>query len=224
MFSTDIIDSDLFLEMPSSSKCLYYDLGMRADDDGFVSPNKVVRLTGASSDDLKVLIAKKFIIPFESGVIVIKDWKMNNYIKNDRYTETIHKEEKKLLIEDENRSYSLENPKVIQTGSKVDPQVRLELGKVRKDKVSIEERDTTPSLSEEDLQDISNKYELPMSFVKSKYDDLLLWVGERPNNSKLKGRNWKLTLMKWCKTDGMKIRKEELYGRPEKRGIDASQI
>lgn len=136
MFSTDIIDSDSFLEMPLSCRCLYYDLGMRADDDGFVSPNKVVRVTGASSDDLKVLSAKKFIIPFESGVIVIKDWKMNNYIQSDRYTETIYKNEKKLLVEDENKSYRLENPENIQNVYKLDTQVRLgkdRLGKYSKD-------------------------------------------------------------------------------------------
>lgn len=139
MFSTDIIDADSFLDMPLSSRCLYYDLGMRADDDGFVSPKKVIRLTGASDDDLKVLIAKNFIIPFKSGVIVIKDWKMNNYIKNDRYTETIYKEEKELLLEDKNKSYSLKSPESIQVGDTLDPQVRL--GKVSKDKVNTISKD-----------------------------------------------------------------------------------
>ena len=161
MFSTDIIDSDLFLEMPSSSKCLYYDLGMRADDDGFVSPNKVVRVTGASSDDLKVLAAKKFIIPFESGVIVIKDWKMNNYIQSDRYTATIFKNEKKLLLEDENKSYSLKNPESIQNVYKVDTQVRLELGKVSKENIGFESQNRkTTSFKKEDYKQIMDEYEL----------------------------------------------------------------
>lgn len=136
MFSTDVIDTDSFLDMPSSSKCLYYDLGMRADDDGFVSPKKVIRVTGASADDLKVLIVKKFIIPFESGVIVIRDWKMNNYIQKDRYTETIYKDEKKLLTEDENSSYGLKNPDVIQNVYNLDTQVSIgkdRLGKVIED-------------------------------------------------------------------------------------------
>lgn len=107
MFSTDIIDDDKFLDMPAPTRLLYYDLGMRADDDGFISPKKVMRLTGSSEDDIKVLIAKGFIIPFETGVIVIKDWKMNNYIQKDRYTETIYKLEKAQINQDDNGSYTL---------------------------------------------------------------------------------------------------------------------
>jgi hypothetical protein len=97
MFSSDVVDNDQFLDMPVSARCLYYDLGMRADDDGFISPKKVLRLTSASDDDLRILISKNFVIPFETGVIVIRDWRMNNYIQKDRYTETIYKEEKKKL-------------------------------------------------------------------------------------------------------------------------------
>ena len=128
MFSSDIVDSDKFLDMSATARLLYYDLGMRADDDGFVSPKKVMRMTSASEDDLRVLIAKNFIIPFESGVIVIKDWKMNNYIQKDRYTETIYKDEKGRLSCDNNNSYILDTT-VIQNVSKLDTQVRL--GKVR---------------------------------------------------------------------------------------------
>ena len=103
MFDIEIVDTDLFLEMPQSSQNLYFHLGMRADDDGFVSnPRKIIRTIGANEDDLKILITKKFIIPFDSGVIVIRHWKINNYLRNDRYTETLYKEEKKLLVEDEN--------------------------------------------------------------------------------------------------------------------------
>lgn len=107
MFSTNIIDEDRFLDMPAPTRLLYYDLGMRADDDGFISPKKVMRLTGSSDDDLKVLIGKGYIIPFQSGVIVIKDWKMNNYIQKDRYTETIYKLESSQLSQDANGSYIL---------------------------------------------------------------------------------------------------------------------
>ncbi len=164
MFSTDIIDTDSFLEMPSSSKCLYYDLGMRADDDGFVSPKKVVRLTGASEDDLKVLIAKKFIIPFKSGVIVIRDWKMNNYIQKDRYTETIYKEEKKLLGEDENHSYSLEEINDIQNVYKMDTQVRVskELDKGTSTKVDGEPS-APKTYGNPDINDL-------ISYLKEKMD------------------------------------------------------
>lgn len=107
MFSSDVVDSDRFLDMPTSSRCLYYELGMRADDDGFISPKKVLRLTGASDDDLRVLIAKGFLIPFDSGVIVIKDWKINNYLRNDRHSDTIYTNERSMLGLNENNSYVL---------------------------------------------------------------------------------------------------------------------
>jgi hypothetical protein len=91
MFSLDVVDTDLFLEMPASAQALYFHLGMRADDDGFVSsPKRILRSTGCAEDDLRLLIAKNFIIPFGSGVCVITDWKLNNYIRNDRYTPTIY--------------------------------------------------------------------------------------------------------------------------------------
>src|SRR5262245_2593196 len=93
MFSSQIVTADAFLEMPLTSQALYFHLGMSADDDGFVSPKKVLRMTGAGDDDLKVLIAKGFVIPFQSGVIVITHWKQNNYLRNDRYTPTIYKGE-----------------------------------------------------------------------------------------------------------------------------------
>lgn len=109
MFAKSIIDSDSFVDMPTSSRLLYYDLSMRADDDGFVnSPKKIMRMTGASDDDLKLLVAKKFLIPFESGVVVIKHWKIHNYIRNDRYKGTIHLEEKALLSTTENKEYTLD--------------------------------------------------------------------------------------------------------------------
>ena len=93
MFSSQIVTSDDFLEMPLTSQALYFHLGISADDDGFVSPRKILRMTGAGEDDLKVLVAKQFFIPFNSGVIVITHWKQNNYLRNDRYTPTIYKNE-----------------------------------------------------------------------------------------------------------------------------------
>ena len=97
MFSSQIVSSDEFLEMPLTSQALYFHLGMSADDDGFVSPRKVLRMTGAGEDDLKVLLAKNFVIRFETGVIVITHWKQNNYLRNDRYTPTIYKAERDRL-------------------------------------------------------------------------------------------------------------------------------
>ena len=113
MFSKKIIDTDWFMDMPASTQNLYFHLSMRADDDGFVaSPKRIIKLIGATEDDYKILIAKKFVIPFESGVCVITDWRINNYLRNDRYTETIYKEEKDSLVLDEKGKYNLGIPLV----------------------------------------------------------------------------------------------------------------
>lgn len=109
MFSLSVVDTDKFLEMPISSRLLYYELGMRADDDGFVDNwKKILMFTGLKEDDMKVLISKQFIIPFESGVIVIRHWRMNNYLQNDRTKPTIHQEELKQLNFDSNNVYTLD--------------------------------------------------------------------------------------------------------------------
>lgn len=109
------ISDDDFLEMPLTTQAVYFHLNMRADDDGFVDNWKsVLRLIGGKEDDLKVLISKRFIIPFEKGVIVIKHWKINNLLRKDRYIETIHQEEKEKLITEKNGEYSLGIPMVDQ--------------------------------------------------------------------------------------------------------------
>ena len=106
MFAKTIIDSDAFLDMPVTARLLYYDLAMRADDDGFVnSPKKIMRMIGASQDDLTILGLRKFIIPFESGIVVIKHWRIHNYIRKDTYNETKYKDEKSELELDENNAY-----------------------------------------------------------------------------------------------------------------------
>ena len=139
MFAKTIIDSDAFLDMPLSSQALYFHLNMRADDDGFVnSPKKIQRLIGCTDDDFKLLIAKSFIIPFESGVVVIKHWRINNYIQNDRYKETVYQEEKALLSVKKNSAYTLlpaQNTPCIQDGYNLDTQNSI--GKVSIGKNSI---------------------------------------------------------------------------------------
>ena len=140
MFSKTIIDSDAFLDMPLSTQALYFHLSMRADDDGFVNnPRKIQRMIGSSDDDLKLLMVKQFLIAFESGVVVIKHWKIHNYIRNDRYKPTIYQDERKQLEECETKAYELGIPNGYQT----DTQVRL--GKISIDKSSIGEE----SLEEE---------------------------------------------------------------------------
>jgi hypothetical protein len=97
MFSSQIVTTDQFLEMPLTSQALYFHLGMSADDDGFVSPRKILRMCGAGEDDLKILFAKGFAIHFQSGIVVITHWKQNNYIQADRYSPTIYKLERGML-------------------------------------------------------------------------------------------------------------------------------
>ena len=138
MFAKTIIDSDAFLDMPLSTQALYFHLSMRADDDGFINnPRKIQRMIGGADDDLKVLITKKFIIPFDSGIVVIKHWKIHNYIQKDRYKETVYLEEKAMLETKGNKGYTLKNNGCIHNGYIVDTQDRIELGK-SKDSIEIE--------------------------------------------------------------------------------------
>lgn len=133
MFAKTIIDSDAFLDMPLSTQALYFHLSMRADDDGFINnPKKVQRMIGGSDDDLKLLVLKRFVIPFESGVCVIKHWRIHNYIQKDRYKPTIYHEEKARLVLKKNNAYT----QCIQDVSSLETQVRLgkdRLGEVREE-------------------------------------------------------------------------------------------
>lgn len=110
MFSKQIIDSDAFLEMPLSTQALYFHLSMRADDDGFLNnAKKVMKIIGANQNDYDLLVAKSFVIQFPDGICVIKHWRINNYLRKDRYTETIYQEEKAHLTVQPNGRYSLRN-------------------------------------------------------------------------------------------------------------------
>ena len=155
MFAKTIIDSDAFLDMPISSQALYFHLSMRADDDGFLNnPKKIQRMVGCCDDDLKLLVAKNFIIPFESGVVVIKHWKIHNYIRNDRYKETVYQEEKALLDVKENKAYTLGLPSGIPNDNQMDTQVRLGKDSVDKDIDNNSASDNAPS-----KKDISEFFE-----------------------------------------------------------------
>ncbi len=220
MFSKAIIDSDAFLDMPTSTRLLYFDLSMRADDDGFVNgPKKIIRMTGASDDDLRILIAKNFIIPFDSGVIVIKHWKINNYIKKDRYKETIYKNEKAMLSENQNKEYilvpdgfqigSIMDTDCIQTGSTLDTQVSI-----GKSKDSIGESKATatkvaelspPKLTFGEFENVKltqaeldklNKRWKPEQVVSS-IEDLSIYL----KNTNKKYKSHYATLLNWLKKD-----------------------
>lgn len=113
MFTQKIIDSDAFLDMPLSTQALYFHLNMRADDDGFVNnPKRIQRTIGASEDDLKLLFAKRFVIGFESGVLVIKHWRMHNTLRKDRYNPTQYQDEFALLDVKDNNAYTERLPEI----------------------------------------------------------------------------------------------------------------
>jgi uncharacterized phage protein (TIGR02220 family) len=158
MFAKSIIDTDYFLEMPATSQLLYFHLSIRADDDGFVSsPKRILRMVGSSEDDFKMLITKQFVIPFDSGVCVIKHWRIHNIIRSDRYQGTIYTQEKAMLTESENKSYELVHqnvipnviPDVIPT---VNP-VKVRLGKVS----SVEDNNTYSEVYTEIIDYLNEK-------------------------------------------------------------------
>ena len=126
MFAKSVIGSDNFLDMPATTQLLYFHLGMCADDDGFVgNPRSIMRMTGAGEDDLKLLCVKKFIIPFNNGIVLISHWKVNNYIQKDRYHETIYREQKAMISSEKSGVYT----SCIHSGYEVDTQASL--GKAR---------------------------------------------------------------------------------------------
>ena len=232
MFAKTIIDSDAFLDMPTSARLLYYDLGMRADDDGFVnSPKKIIRMTGASDDDLSVLIAKKFIIPFENGIVVIKHWRIHNYIRKDTYNETAYKEEKAMLILDENKSYKLVESKRIQSVDEPSTQVRLGKVSIGKDRLdnnipASEEKSSTASakaskhkygeyknvlLKDEELKKLQKEYQ--------NWEELIKYLDEYIEMKGYKAKSHYLCIKKWV-VDAVK--KENLKN-PKKRQ-DTSKV
>ena len=211
MFAKTIIDSDAFLDMPMSTQALYFHLSMRADDDGFINnPKRIQRMIGASDDDLKLLIAKSFIITFESGVVVIKHWKIHNYIQSDRYKPTVYAEEKSLLDVKKNKAYTL-NDECIQNVYITDTQDRLgkdrlgkdRLGKDRlgKDSIEIEEpkskakRFTPPTLEEVTAYCIERNNNVDAQHFIDYYTSNGWLVGKN------KMKDWKAAVRTWERND-----------------------
>jgi hypothetical protein len=197
MFAKTIIDSDAFLDMPTSSQLLYFHLSMRADDEGFINnPKRIQRTIGSSDDDLKILIAKKFIIPFESGVVVIKHWRLHNYIRNDRFKETVYQDEKKQLEVKKNGVYTQVNTLGIPDAYQMETQVSI--GKDRIGKVSIEKNvygefnnvklsdDEYSKLEEKGListiEDLSYYIKSKGDKYKSHYATILMWDKKNKTN------------------------------------------
>lgn len=165
MFAKTIIDSDAFLDMPLSTQALYFHLSMRADDEGFINnPKKIQRMIGASDDDLKLLMAKNFIIPFESGIVVVKHWKIHNYIQRDRFKPTVYQDEKAMLEVKDNKAYTLAETPCIHDGYMMDTQVRLgkdSLGKESKECKPVKHKHgeyNNVLLTDEELAKLQSEY------------------------------------------------------------------
>ena len=173
MFTKKITESDAFLDMPSSTQMLYFHFSMNADDDGFVNnPKKIQKMCGASDDDFKLLIAKSFIILFDSGIIVIKHWKMHNYIQADRYRPTDYVEEKSMLGIKSNKAYTLDV-------SKMDTEC-IQNGYIGKDsigKVSIDKNSI-----DKDSKGESVRGEKAKRFYPPTLDEVKQYCEERKNN------------------------------------------
>ena len=202
MFAKTIIDSDAFLDMPLSAQALYFHLSMRADDDGFINnPRKIQRMIGCGGDDLKLLIAKNFVLLFDSGVVVIKHWRIHNYIRNDRYKETVYQEEKSLLTEKENKAYTLGIP----NGSQMDTQVRIgkDRDRIEIGKDSIEAEDAPPKpvrhkygeyknvlLSDEDMEKLKTEFPTDWEERIERLSSYMASMGKSYKNHLATIRNW----------------------------------
>ena len=213
MFAKSIIDSDLFLDMPQSAQCLYFHLSMRADDDGFVnSPRKIQRMIGASEDDCRLLISKRFLIPFETGVVVIRHWRIHNYIQKDRYKETIYQAEKSTLFLDKSGAYGVLDTNCIQNVSEMDNQVRLGEGSLGKE--SLEEgkkkrkRFTPPTVDEVRAYCLERNNGIDPEAFTAFYAS----KGWKVGNSQMK--DWKQAIITWEKREQ---REHPQQQKPKKR-------
>lgn len=180
MFSKVVTDTDAFMEMPLSTQALYFHLSLHADDDGFVgNPKRIQKLIGASDDDAKILVAKRYVLAFDSGIIVIKHWRIHNYIQKDRYKETTYVEEKSTLALDSKNAY-VEKEKVecIQNVSNLYPECVQNVSNSypncthRLDKISIDKISNSNSSDKK-----SNK-----SFIPPTLEEVKAYCKERRNN------------------------------------------
>ena len=190
MFSKQIVQTDAFLDMPQTAQLLYFHLSMEGDDDGFVSsPKKVMKIIGAGDDNYKLLVAKRFIIPVDSGVCVIKHWRIHNYIQNDRYQPTKYIDEKNTLVLKDNLSYT----ECIHDVSIMDSQDRLgkdRLGKVNNTVVVFGENQKV-KLSEEEHTKLVDLIGVQMTErLISELDDYIASTGKRYHSHYATIRNW----------------------------------
>lgn len=226
MFSKTIIDSDAFLDMPLSTQALYFHLSMRGDDDGFINnPKKIQRMLGCTDDDAKLLIAKCFIIPFDSGVVVIKHWRIHNYIRADRYKETIYQQEKQQLVMKDDKEYkkldAIGIPADNQTVYQLETQVRLGKDSIDKDNIYIQ--DSTKKLIRHKYGEYKNVLLSDADMEKLKAEFPFDWEERIENLSEYmasSGRTYKnflATIRKWAKTEkpACKNKKKDSYTPPD---------
>ncbi len=213
MFTTEITMSDAFLDMPKSSQCLYFHLNLNADDDGFVgNPKTIMRIVGSAEDDMKLLITKNFVIPFdEKGIIVIKHWRMHNLIRKDRKKDTPYQEELSLLTVKENGSYTKADNQLTTKRQPIDNQVttncqpsdnqmsaqdKISKDKISKDKIGDKKPKgfTPPTLEEVKAYCEEKGLTIePKAFLD--YFTESGWIDSKGN----KVRNWKQKLLTWQK-------------------------
>jgi hypothetical protein len=215
MFAKTIIDSDSFLDMPLSTQALYFHLSMRADDDGFINnPKKIMRMIGASQNEMELLMVKKFLITFENGVVVIKHWKIHNYIRSDRYKPTIYAGEKALLEEKANGVYQLSTdclPAGIPNDNQMDTQVRLgkdSIGKDRLGEVSIEDQNENPGKKKNQKHKYGEYQNVLLTddeiiklqdYLGADYDDMIQEFSEGIAMRDYKYKSHYLAIRKWYK-------------------------
>lgn len=219
MFAKAIIDSDAFLDMPPSTQVLYFHLAMRADDDGFINnPKTIMRIVGAKDDDIKLLVAKRFIIPFDSGVVVIKHWRIHNYIQKDRYTETKYIEEKNQLIINKKNGYSLKQIGLLDDENDnvyiLDTQDRLGKDRLGKDRLELERdknkatRFIKPTIDEIKTFLNEQEYETDIDRYADRFYNFYESKGWKVGKEKMK--DWKAAIRGWLSRDNIrKIEKKE---------------
>lgn len=188
MFSLDVVNTDNFLEMSSSAQCLYFHLGMRADDDGFVSSPKVIaKIANCGEDDLRLLATKGYIIPLQKGIIVITHWKQSNYIPKDRYRPTVYKDEKATLTLIDGCIYKMDTD-CIQDVSILETQVRLGKDSINRNNICSPESnkcDQNMDNHESDFEKIYAIYPKKRGRTKA-YTNYCSWIKGRTVNGKRK--------------------------------------
>ena len=198
MFSIDIVGSDAFLDLPYSAQCLYFQLGMRADDDGFVgNPKTIQRIAGTKASDLELLVKKRFLLQFPSGVVVIKHWKINNQIQKDRYTPTVYTEEYQSLYIKDNKSYTEMDASRIQDVSKMDTQISIDKNRLDKNSIGKEKRAhgffANVLLTDEELQKLAA--EIP------EYEEYIEKLSHYIESNGKKYKSHYATILMWYRKD-----------------------